>query len=330
MNAPLPDDDLFASLLGAIPEAERSTVLRMAEIKKKYLRSPRDKPVREGIDHLLKQAIESKDSKEIEGRIFAVLGESGAGKSASIRQALDQVAKELGGGAAKRIVRVKAPSPCTMRLLGKKVLEELGYRPERNLKENEYWDLVRVQIKRQRPLLVWIDELQHCTNALRSEDELQKLCDTLKLLIQQPHWPPVSLILSGLPSLADFVERDDQILRRTGILLVEPIAFPADAPTLRRLIVEIVRNHAGMEISPSIDTDEFLHRLCQASGNAFGLAVCLTRDAVAKALDQGDQSVEARHFAAAYASVARNGAPNIFTAEDWTAVRTWYRKPKEE
>jgi hypothetical protein len=114
------------------------------------------------------------------------------------------------------------------------------------------------------------------------------------------------------------------------ILLVRPIAFPADVSTLRRLVGEIVRNHAELEADPSIDADEFLHRLCHASGGAFGLAVCLTRDAVAQTLRQNEPSVTAQHFAAAYADVAPTKAPNLFSAADWAGIRTWYRNAEEE
>ena len=153
----------------------------------------------------------------------------------------------------------------------------------------------------------------------RNEAEMEKLSDTLKNVMQQRDWP-VRLIVGGLPELADFLQRDGQLRRRSHVVHLKNLKFPRDAKLLGWLAATIVRDHAGMEFGFEV-SDEFLARLCRASWNQFGIVTQIVRGAVEQALleDRPQTEVTARHFARSYAAFSGcQPSENIMTAANWT------------
>jgi hypothetical protein len=59
---------------------------------------------------------------------------------------------------------------------------------------------------------VWIDDLNNVLH-VSSEEEIQKLRDTIKDLMSNPEWP-VQVIVSGVPDLFPFFRKDRQLRRR--------------------------------------------------------------------------------------------------------------------
>src|SRR3546814_158395 len=113
------------------------------------------------------------------------------------------------------IVRLVAPSPCTLKMLGVEILFALGYPLVRDLKESVTWGLVRRQLMARRVRFILIDEGQHMLNWINME-EMKKLSDTLKNVMQQREWS-VRLIVVGLPELAEFLSLDAQLHRRSHV-----------------------------------------------------------------------------------------------------------------
>src|SRR3546814_2895662 len=93
---------------------------------------------------------------------------------------------------------------------------------------------------------------------------------------------PVWLILSGLPSLAQFVEGDSQLRRRCRFVRFAKLTDPANVPSVQRL----VGSFAGLaELdAEAVLTEELAKRLIHASLGQFGTSVELVQDAIEECL----------------------------------------------
>jgi hypothetical protein len=324
------DDALIGRIRASMDGDRLATVQRQAQFHDKYVQLPRDKDLDVEIGRLLENAAAAHDHPR-EGRLLVVTGSSGEGKTMAIRRALDRRRALLGGDDSGLILGMTAPSPCTLKQLGRALLSELGYPLGRDLREHVTWERVRAQLRVSNTIIVWIDELQHAVGAMRNDLEVQKLCDTIKNVVQQPGWPPVSFILSGLPSVIDFICSDRQIERRCRLIRFEGVRFPEHTTPLRAMVTTMIERHAGLAVGDLL-TDEFIHRLCHAATGAFGLLMTLTYDAISRALETPSRQIlTIGDFATAYAATT-GCAPdqNIFTAPDWHLIDRWAAKRRDD
>ncbi|MBA8878295.1 ATP-binding protein [Phyllobacterium myrsinacearum] len=256
-----------------------------------------------------------------EGRILAVIGRPGAGKSRSLERQF-YTREEFAGFRSEdsncRLISVKAPSPCTLKQLGNSILVATGYEIERDLKENMVWMLVHKRLQKCGIQYLHIDEAQHATETA-NKLELKKVRDTVKALLQNPDWP-VWLIISGKPSLASFIEHDIQLKRRARTVRIEDITFAKHAQRVRGMMKALVTNATELTIDPA-DEDRILPRLIHAAQGQFGIAVEYVQDSINEALIAGDIMMGTKHFASSYSS--RSGCSsdaNVFTAANWHEI----------
>jgi hypothetical protein len=178
------------------------------------------------------------------------------------------------------LVTVRAPSPCTSKQLGRATLRQLGYPIERELPEHRIWEEVRARLKSTAIQIVHVDEMQHVTQVANAI-EAQRVVNTLKALMVDPDWP-VSLLLSGVPTLKSFLESDAQIFRRTRFVEFSPLKIPDDSPEITAMAETLVEK-AGLRLVLSDSTD-FGSRLLHAVQLQFGAAVDLVLDTIYGAL----------------------------------------------
>ena len=213
-------DEFSERLLVAMDEAGRRRIEIMNKAKK-YLKTARDNELEWELISLVEASLSSSDGGESEGRALMVIGEAGVGKSRALRRAFDMRGELRSAEDSSPLVRIIAPSPCTLKQLGRELLKGLGYPIEQDLKEHLVWEKVRSKLRLRRVRLVWIDEMHH---AMRGT-EVQKLRDTVKNVMQQPEWP-VSFVLSGMPALSDFFQGDFQFQRRKRVIYFYSLEFP--------------------------------------------------------------------------------------------------------
>ncbi|PWB82888.1 MAG: hypothetical protein C3F11_09475 [Methylocystaceae bacterium] len=263
-----------------------------------------------------------------EARALVVVGGSGAGKTRSIRRLFEKHPALTGFGTVGSgcpLVSITAPSPCTLRQLGRATLWELGYPIERSdLKEYRIWELVRRQIRSTGATMIHFDEMQHVTQ-VANVVERQKVANTLKSLMVDPEWP-VSLILSGIDDLIAFIESDPQLRRRASFLRFEPLAREEHAAQMIALASDVVGTAGlGLKVDSRADLGS---RLLHAASYQFGIMIDLILEAIYQALvrlpptvDHDDRYVDIDDFAHAYA--ARTGcgpAANPFLTPDWEEI----------
>ena len=314
---------------GQTPERTERAQL-MSTVWRGYYPLGRDAHLKEEMERLIDASIlnlTEADAKGMpavgrlgEGRTLYVIGPSGTGKTRALHRCFSNMAEFEGylnedGGSV--LVSIVAPSPCTLKVLGQTLLRKLGYDTTRDIRENVAWAMVRQILPTRGVRIVHIDEFQHLfTN--KSENEIQKVRDTLKGLMQAPEWP-VSLVLSGLPEIAGVVERDKQLRRRCHPVRFEPLTLAND----RDDVVGIFKQYAARAgvRGRGLPDDDFFLRLLHASGGAAGTTIELVQDAVLEAARVGAEQVGLVHFASVYAR--RSGCiaeRNVFVADDWRSL----------
>ena len=326
-------DDPMQAILAGMDETRHKRFELIQRIDDKYICTQRDRALLKELFTLVDRTQAAIASAHPEGRLLAVIGESGAGKTWTVEQAIKEVP-----GLVDALLYVTTPRPCTLKQLGRSILSAIGYELKRDLPEHIIWEKVREQLERLKIRFVWLDELQHSFEG-KNDAELLKISDTIKNLMQRRAWP-VSFIVSGLPVVSNFLGRDRQIERRSSTVIFGAVTYPDNVALVRHLVRSVVVDHAGMRqgadiarpttVGPAgaertldLATDEFCNRLCHATGSQFGVIVTMTRKAVLNAFDRQDfdGAVRVHDFAAAYAE--ETGAvlsQNVFLAANWHEV----------
>mgnify|MGYP001045739643 CR=1 FL=1 len=319
-------------------ERRKSTADVMSGILSAYFGTARDAELEGAIDDLIDAMLLAEGATEIgpakrvgrlrEGRALTVLGNPGAGKTRALER-LFLTRQEFAGFGNRDsdclLVSVSTPSPCTLRLLGEKILGALGYDVARPLRENVVWQLVRTHLQLRGVRFLHIDEVNHVLQSNNSV-EITKVRDTLKDLMQNRDWP-VWLILSGTREVASLLTNDDrlddgdtQVWRRSKHVVFGELTLQRDAPIVR----SVIKFYGGKKAQLDVNTllfDEFCARLLHASLNEFGIVVEFVQDAIKNALDGQSSSLAIDHFAEAYRY--RTGCEpglNVFTAKEWTTI----------
>ncbi len=313
-------------LRSAMPDGSRERAKRLAKLHSKHVSTPRDDALATEIEMLIQNAAGSQDSVRRDGSALVVIGDSGAGKTTLLKRIIADRPEfapyeDRYGISTSPLISVVAPSPCTLKQLGREVLRALGYPLSREIKEHMVWELVRQQIRIRKVMFIHIDEMQHAVNTL-NDNEQQKLSDTIKNVMQQPDWP-VSFILSGIPTLARLVSSDVQLMRRSRIFEFSNLEFAKHAASVRRMIEHMVTKHAEMQLASALP-DEFIHRLLHAAYGRFGVVIQIVRGAIEQAMsdEAAGEQVKARHFAAAYSRFSGcTEDENVFLRTDWQMLQ---------
>lgn len=237
--------------------------------------------------------------RQAEGYVLLCLGSSGTRKTSTISRMIRRRPEFEGFSLVPEentspLISVKAPSPCTLRLLGIEIATAMGFKPKDSIEENAVWALIRDNLANRKLRFIHIDEMQHVIKS-KNVNEIGKIQDTIKGLAQTSTWP-VWLILSGLTDIARIVEDDTQVWRRVGHVRFRLISFPQDVELCRTMVRFFARDKAGLDASAST-TDEQIHRLVHASLDRLGIAIELVHKAIKVALQSGSSTLEPSHFA---------------------------------
>jgi hypothetical protein len=259
-----------------------------------------------------------------------VTGPSGAGKTRMIDNAFkDNPAFPNYGSSTEwcPLINVGAPSPCTLLQLAMRILGALGWNSTRELRENGAWLRVRMQLKEQKILFLFIDDFQHVLHQA-NEFEIQKVRDTLKDLMTSRDWP-MQIILAGLPTLVPFAKTDTQLRRRLKFMKMEPVSPKGDFKFLDNAVKHYAKK-CGLKVMIKPE-QALVGRLCHAAQYQMGVTIEILTEAVEVALQRGEKTLTMLDFEDAYA--ARNLQPNDqnpFFANAWDTIDTSLVRPKSE
>ena len=113
-------------------------------------------------------------------------------------------------GRPAKIIHCILSGKVTWKDLGMKILNDLEYKLK-GRHQAEIWDLVVKCAELQGVVGIHFDECQH----VFSEDgdrTNQQILDSFKMLLKDLRWP-LMLMLSGIPTLARYVEKEEQLAR---------------------------------------------------------------------------------------------------------------------
>ncbi|MBB3149200.1 hypothetical protein FHS21_005652 [Phyllobacterium trifolii] len=253
-----------------------------------------------------------------EGRILALLGESGAGKSRALMRMFKKYPELLGkpeAGKERYLISIKAPSPCLPRLIAERILRAAGYPVQKELPENLAWNLVTQYLPVCGVRLIHIDEFQHVSQR-NDPAQRQKIRDSMKDVMQIPDFP-VSFVVSGLPEIAEFLQPDRQIKRRTRTIVFHPLNYERDRNFLETMINSYV-SRAGLTVDFS---GAFVQRLLHAASSQTGIFIEYMLEGIEQALLLDRTVLNNRCLEDVYA--IRSGClpeRNVFTAKDWRSI----------
>jgi hypothetical protein len=263
----------------------------METVQGKYITSALDAKLMEEFNRLIVHAGMRENIREPhartnrrEGRLLVLTGPSGAGKTRSlIRTIRRHPALEGRDPEApdSPVTIVTVTSPCTLKQLGRDTLHNTGYPLQRDLREHQTWELVRNQLDLGSKVVLVYDEMQHITQAANVAEQ-QKVANTIKDLMINRQWR-LSIIVCGLPSVAEFIRSDKQLERRARFLEMKPLRMPADNADIAAMVAALA-GFADLCVDDDVETN-LAPRLIHAAGNLFGIAIEITHEAIVTALD---------------------------------------------
>ncbi|WP_245330409.1 ATP-binding protein [Bradyrhizobium sp. AS23.2] len=329
--------DPAAYLRALLDPSERDFVDRVEKAKTAYMTSERDEDLARLLKRLTTNAVIRRDptkphaaNNRAPGKGVVIVGPSGAGKSRLLDETFrDNAAFPNFGikGTWCPLISVTAPSPCTLGQVGIRLLDLMDYDLRREIRENNAWLRVRQQLRENNILFLAFDDLQHVLHGY-SEDEVQKVRDTLKDLMTNPEWP-VQLILSGIPELLPFFRHDRQLRRRLRFMYLAKLTPKQHAEFLEQAL-----DHYASEVKLKLaikPEDDLVARLLHAGQYEMGITLEILAEAMEEALDHDANRVTMTDFANAYAS--RNLMPddqNPFVSNAWHTIDTTRLQTKDE
>ncbi|TNC59160.1 hypothetical protein [Rubellimicrobium roseum] len=100
--------------------------------------------------------------------------------------------------------------------------------------------------------------------------------DSFKTLLKDSRWP-LMLILSGVPELGNYVQKEEQLARLLRPIRFDPIHLPQDMDEMNRLAYTYA-DRAGLCFDALSSTD-FFYRLAYAFAGRWGLVIELIIEA---------------------------------------------------
>lgn len=328
--------DFLERIRGLRSDQRQSVSAVMREVRAGYYGTATDKELDVAMDDMFDDVIEtldaqgasSKDANHIgrmsEGYPLLGLGASGTRKTSTFARMIHR-RKEFEGFSyephlnTSPLIAVKAPSPCTLRVLGSTIARAMGLPACDNLKENEVWDHVIDNVPTRNVRFIHIDEFQHVMEN-RNVVDIAKIRNAMKRLVQTPEHP-VWLLITGMPEVGVVFEGDTQLWRRKGYVLFHEMTFEKDAALCKAMIRFFATDKAKLTCE-AFDLDENVHRLMHAALFRLGIAIDIVVKAARVALKAESSSLQVSHFATAYRSFTgcTDDANPFLAGADFTTI----------
>ncbi|MCE8418865.1 TniB family NTP-binding protein [Rhodovulum sulfidophilum] len=256
-----------------------------------------------------------------EARGVAVIGNSGSGKSTAVAHFFrgHETLRLLSHDAETAdVASFLVPSPATLKGVGISCLNGLGYPLMRDRTAGIIWELVQSHLRELQIMFLHLDEAQDLMGS-QSEREMLAVVNALKSVMQNRYWP-VSIVLSGLPTLKTLLNLDPQLGRRFTPISFGQIDDIQDGQNVLELIQQY-RQAADLESSGSVETDDFAARLIHAAAHEFGILIEVIIGAIEICMRRSDSTLQLQHFTAEF--LRRTGCAadlNPFIRRDFTAL----------
>lgn len=242
--------------------------------------------------------------KPFEARGVLVIGKSRQGKSTEINRLLARFndgSVIMPDGRPGTFLQCILSGKITWKDLGVRILKLLNYPLIGRRSQAEIWDLVIKAAELQNVVGIHFDECQHVFTA-EGKQTNQQILDSFKTLLKESRWP-LMLILSGVPSLATHIAKEEQLARLLRTVRFEDIDLSrqTDMDELLQLTFSYAEK-AGLDFDPLATTD-FLERFAFACCNRWGLVIEMLIEAFTHCQIVGERACSVEHFSHAYARI---------------------------
>ena len=301
---------------------DRATDRKLRSIEEIYIGTDRDNRLSQQVDWLLRKSDRAYEHLANGSMLppecggLMVIGDSGAGKTAAMRRAAEKHPLLAAQNARGELATVLAFSPGSLAGLGKSVAEAVGY-PLESAKSADYaWAVARRHLGLGGIRTLLIDELQDIWNVSNRTERL-KLQNVLRtLMINAAN--PISLVLSGRPSILEIADTDPQLRRRFHIIRFESLTT-ADTD-LADYVIRKFSTDAGLTLRDE-DSADLYRRLLHAAEYQFGWMTEIVREATEIALLEESLGLNREHFQTAYAyRMDKPAEENPFIAKNYRLV----------
>ena len=258
-----------------------------------------------------------------ESEVLLVTGKSGAGKTTEIESMIKDFNSEqiaLPSGSNARLASCELDRKGNWKALGRKTLKSMGYpvSDKARLTQAEIWDRVFQQGEMQGCVGLNYDELQHIL-ADKEGEALEEELDSFKSILKSKSWP-FFLILSGVPTLEDYLPKFEQLFRKVTHVKFEDIDFDAEATTVHEMMSSYAIE-AKLQIHDDLNSEEFIRRLVTAGAHRWGIVCEIVGKAIERAVGSHADTLTNDHFVEFWVSkTGMNALATPFNHENFDTV----------
>ena len=295
-------------------DKDRARLETIERLKAKYVVSERDKLMDNAISFLIETI-----AMGGEARAVVVAAHSREGKTRTIMHALDKYPIFEGydrPGSDSPVVMIQTPPSCGLKEFGYATIEQVGFPLVADRTKDVVWRMARDKIELNEKAILFYDEIHNITDTASNNNAIE-LRDQLKTFLNNPR-RPVCLILSGLPSIKDFLELDDEERARCRFIDIEPLTTN-DIDEIGD-IIENYTTDAGLRVQSDLRTDLVPVHL-HASLYRTGLAIEMTIEAINEALKASADELTRKHFADMFTGRTGNKpSTNPYLVTNWHEI----------
>ncbi len=318
------DTDIMRRLAATLTDKDSVRLEVMERVRSRYISSARDRELEKAVNYLIERTIwratpgaPVSATVRPEARALVLIGNSGTGKTT----ALDWLFARHPAFPNFRqpgciLISVRVPDSCTLRTLGRLILAALGYPLEADRREYLVWEMVRRRLDTQQVRFIHLDEIQNITSTANALEAVRILI-MLKTFLNNKR-NPISLILSGLPEVAGFIQDDPQTRRRARFLQFQSLTS-GDLEAAYGILIDFAAV-AQLSVDPTAQST-LVPRLMHAAVYEMGTMIELIHESIDQALQSGAKTLTAAQFATVYAERTGSAASaNPFVTPDWHNV----------
>nr|WP_319947062.1 AAA family ATPase [uncultured Shimia sp.] len=288
-------------------------------LKAPHLDLPRAEVLRKAFQRCVEEYYLQQEVSDLEVRGLVMTGQSRVGKTRELNKLIkDFNASEtlMPDGRPAKVVSCLLSGRVTYKDLGLRTLSALGYELHSNRTQDYIWGRVLDQAQGQGVIGIHYDECQHVFSDGAKSNRI--FLDSFKSLMKESRWP-LMMILSGVPSLTEYVGSYEQLQKLVNPVHFDTINLKRDEEQLRQLLF-LYADQVEVDIEELV-TKEFLARLIHACCHRWGLVIELLIEALIEAKLRGNIQLQVQDFAEQFAlktGISKEYTP--FTAPDFTTA----------
>lgn len=286
------------------------------KLKAAHLELPRANELKVAFQKCVEEYHLSQSISDLEVRGLVVTGQSRVGKTRELKSLIREFNESgtlMPDGRPARVVSCLLSGRVTFKDLGIKTLKALGYDLQGTRTQEYIWERVLDQAEGQGVIGIHYDECQHVFSDGAKSNRI--FLDSFKSMMKEPRWP-LMMILSGVPSLAKYVQSYEQLDKLLAPVHFQEIHLKRDTDQLVSLLYKYA-DQAEIEIEKLV-TPDFLARLDHACSHRWGLVIELLIETLIEAKLKGRTQLKVRDFVEQFSSrtgLTKKYSP--FTASDF-------------